>query len=696
LEEAERRAAARCATEEARRVLRLRLIERRPPQEVAELLGIPVGRVYHLTHDVAPLFREEWRRLNELLTGRPPFRAATTMDTLLQVMTAEPVPVRRLQPGVPRDLETVCLKCPEKEPGRRYPSAAALANDLGRFLDGQPVRARPVGPAGRLLKGVRRRPVVAALVAILLLGLVGFVTTVGVFGWREFGLRRAAERERDRARDLEHAERVERARALARRGLWAEARQAYDEAVADGRPDADALAVERLRCLFTYEQRPNLPAELDRLDGVGGLPPAATALVLLHRADYLLSDWTRQKEALELAARALAVPDGLAGADRAYAEGLAAPTAADAVDRFQAALSLDPVHHRANSALLTACLFLGRLEEARARGDFVRQVFPDDPLPAFADAWASLLAGDRAACFGHLDTLAGRVDAERLKELRAFFTLVADLLDLADQIDLQDQAGLAGPLFRAAGKTTALPGVTRRALEPFGFGVPTVARLGRSLEALNRAVLDFYWDRNDAALQKLEAANRTHPDAMLVFVQACAQLKRATVREKTDHPAAVRIAAEARDLFYRAADAPTILPRASYRYQARLSGLMLDNALAAEPLAADPQGPARTRAQSDRLAEEGRRRPEVRRKFLPQALGNLADPECARFLVGDWLREEPDSPDVLRLRARLDLRTGDWTAALRHADRVLRARPDDREMHDVRRDALAGMRKSLE
>jgi WD40 repeat protein len=113
--------------------------------------------------------------LYELLTGRPPFKAATAMDTVLQVLSEEAVPVRRLQPKVPKDIETICHKCLEKEPGKRYASAAGLAEDLGRFMSGEPVQARPVGPVGRLVKWTRRRPAVAALLAaVVLLTALGF------------------------------------------------------------------------------------------------------------------------------------------------------------------------------------------------------------------------------------------------------------------------------------------------------------------------------------------------------------------------------------------------------------------------------------------------------------------------------------------------------------------------------------------
>jgi tetratricopeptide (TPR) repeat protein len=165
--------------------------------------------------------------LYEALTGRPPFQAETAVATVVQVRHDDPVPPRRLQPTVPRDLETICLKCLRKEADRRYATAQDLADDLRRFQAGESVRARPVGTGERVVVWCRRKPAVAVLLAALVL--VFLAGSSGVLWQWQLARRNAAEakqnadvaeqhaadfrRERDKARQEEDKARQEKDRA---------------------------------------------------------------------------------------------------------------------------------------------------------------------------------------------------------------------------------------------------------------------------------------------------------------------------------------------------------------------------------------------------------------------------------------------------------------------------------------------------
>jgi hypothetical protein len=187
--------------------------------------------------------------LYELLTGRPPFQAATLLETLLQVQEQDPARPGALNPSVERDLETICLKCLEKDPARRYGSAEALADDLGRWARGEPIEARPVGSWERAVKWVRRRPAAAGLLG---LGVVTMAALVALAAGLFYGARLNTEKERAEAA---------RGEAETQRGLAVSAREEVENQ--KGEVEIQKKEVEKQRDLVrrtSYAVHTNLAA----------------------------------------------------------------------------------------------------------------------------------------------------------------------------------------------------------------------------------------------------------------------------------------------------------------------------------------------------------------------------------------------------------------------------------------------------
>jgi tRNA A-37 threonylcarbamoyl transferase component Bud32 len=300
--------------------------------------------------------------LYEMLTGQPPFVGPTTLETIRMVTDSEPVPPSRLNAKLPRDLETICLKCLHKDPQRRYATAADLADDLASFREGRPIHARPVGAAERLLLWARRRPVVAALLAaVAVLAAAG----AGSFVWAY----RQALDQRDRAVRAEGERQAELARALAgsarlaaRRGDWQGALRDYQSALDLGGEDEIGLRLDMLECRTALYQIPQFRKELVALASRDDLGNHAGQVRLMRGYEALGGNGS------VAAARAVvrqALDLGLPAADRAYAQALLAPTVAEATRYAEAAVRHDAAHRRALELLAPLLFLQGRLREAR-------------------------------------------------------------------------------------------------------------------------------------------------------------------------------------------------------------------------------------------------------------------------------------------------------------------------------------------
>lgn len=187
--------------------------------------------------------------LYALLTGRPPFQAASMVETLKQVVERDPVSPRQLNPEVGRDLETVCLKCLEKEPAKRYASSAEFRDELQRLLDGRPILVRPATWLERVVKWARRKPLAAGMMTTIAAAVIAVVSTLA-YAYVDVA------NSRDLANDAYHNEQVQRKLAIQREG---EARAAQEQSEADKKAMRIALVDLHTNSGITQMERGNLP-----------------------------------------------------------------------------------------------------------------------------------------------------------------------------------------------------------------------------------------------------------------------------------------------------------------------------------------------------------------------------------------------------------------------------------------------------
>jgi tetratricopeptide (TPR) repeat protein/tRNA A-37 threonylcarbamoyl transferase component Bud32 len=369
--------------------------------------------------------------LYEMLTGRPPFRAETATETERQVIEVDPVPPARLNPRVPRDLETICLKCLHKDPQRRYANAGALVEDLRRFLDGRPILARRISPLERAWRWCRRNPAGAALAATVLV-LVGLSVAGSLSLQRQQLVRRiAAERKRGQARLAIEAA-LWHQQDLRQRGLWDDAK--VELALADTRlSDAGSDGLRRRLAQARSELDEAIRAEADDPGVVLRMAKAEAELGRAEQVETLLRRAiSRQPRDPKIWVESGLVRDRLGRPDQAAAD---FGTAIELLprDRFFASprswLLLELAgHERVFSALLKARSEDKQLWIARARhhalrdrwhaaaADYARGIEPV-ALPGTDEyyelACALLLGRDEARYRRHIEFLASKVDATK-------------------------------------------------------------------------------------------------------------------------------------------------------------------------------------------------------------------------------------------------------------------------------------------
>jgi serine/threonine-protein kinase len=445
--------------------------------------------------------------LYELLTGRPPFHGETAASTIHQVITWDPVPPSRLNAKVPRDLETICLKCPEKVPARRYPSAAALAEDLHRFQRGEAIAARPAGLVERSGKWVRRYPTASALLAASLLLAVLLVDASFWLVVQQSNQRHGVETDLKELAELQDSARWAEAQATLERveaRLGGAGPDDLRRRIAQARRDLDlVIRLDKIRLqratrgeLVFYKAQANKAyADTFQQAGLGQVhdPPASVAAAVRASAVRgalvaALDDWANcvaEKDQrdwlLEVARQADPDPEG-------WRDRILDPKAWDDPVALAKLARTVPVARRSVALLLA----LGeRLTEARRDvTPLLKRVQKENP----SDFWANLILGNALLRFAPREA-EGYYRAALANRPRAAVGYCA----VGDALRLQNELAEATEYYRKALQLDA--GYARAHSDP-GLTLQAQGRLDQAIPCYRQAVQldpDYAWAHHNLA-----------------------------------------------------------------------------------------------------------------------------------------------------------------------------------------------------
>jgi serine/threonine protein kinase len=615
--------------------------------------------------------------LYELLTGRPPFRAASPIATIRQVIQQEPVAPRRLLATLPGDLETICLKCLEKAPAARYASAEALAEDLRRFRMHEPIIARPASILERMRKWARRHPAIASLSAILLLGTIGSLIALT-------SLWRTAETERTKAINEEgrakHAEmqvraqlaeaQIQAARLAMRQGAWRAALTHLREANDAGSLERNLISLLTARCHVAMHDLPAAKQVVAQLLGEPSLGSLRGQALLVH-ADLLLAENAGDQLALKAVREATTLP--LPSAEAAYARGLLAESTPEAMACFEQALKEDQFHHRANGMLGLLLILQGRKEDALHRVSHGELLFPDDP--SFRILHALLLAANRdlTGADRALEPAKSLVNPAQFAAARDFVTLTRTVADLQDAFDGQPLK--LGGNFRLASLIAKASIVSKKDAMLILPIPPVVIRVFTKLtSALPQILL-----HTEGGTQALKEIAGIHPDGMIDYFLG------AQAGGSGDWK-------ESERWFQSALEKPSFISLRKPLLFALAASQWMQ---ALEETAANRQALlAKAVANTRTLTKLGKSPPDLAATMACIACDG-DDLPLARWIIAEAKQAEPNHPELLKQALRVEYRAEDDAQAIAIADAILARFPRDETALRVRGQAIARMEKTL-
>jgi Flp pilus assembly protein TadD len=529
------------------------------------------------------------------------------------------------------------------------------------------------------------------------------------------GISFVANEQRILANDKAHKISVDSAKNAASRGNWKGAFQSYENAIKDNYPDRIELEIKQLRAFLPLGKRKNLEQELAKFKDRDDLREHE-ARILLLRGDLVMSEFGRGEEGLALVRQALKKYKQIPAtstfdeADILYAEGLVAKQFGEAIKKFRAALEKEEFHYRANAALLTMLLFSGEFDKARQRAEFMRVVFEKDTLYFFVDAWIELLQGNKSLALKKLEPLRNRLEelAESKEEglqayesLRAYLQLMGNILDALKKpiIAFGDDEDLSLIETMSLVENLSQLGIKSQhpVLGEFGLNLPTVRLLFDSFiemfKAYSEDVIPFFGG-TEAAVRRLTKLSEIHPDGLFIYVRAVLQIKLMSRKYFKKDDSSLDDLKKINQLFQQAANTASIMPLFTKR-ESRIFAMWTDAILlGAETESRDLKQIARIQKDIRWLLDEAKLRPSERKKLVPSVV-ELVEPEIGRSLLIDWQNKEPKNLLPVQLLAQLELRAGNYKAALQAANRVLTNKPNHQKMQKVKETAIEKLQETL-
>jgi tetratricopeptide (TPR) repeat protein len=619
--------------------------------------------------------------LYESLTGRPPFRGASALDTLEQVRTQEPVPPSHLLLTVPRDLEAICLKCLEKEPQRRYASAEEFAEDLGRFLDNRPTLARPTTRLESAWKFARRNKVISAFFVTVLLAAI--ISTISA-GIARSQATQARKQEAEAKKQLQLARFAEMT-LRQQRGQHLQAIEVADQILRDGAEDEVEVRLLKLESLRGANRYPQALEELGVLKKMPLGDKHGRVLLVdvdLDRKSSAEEQTKKIKEAIRM---------GLPPGDREYAQALIADRDEETINLLYKAIDKNPYHYSAHQVLALLLMVLGRAPDAHEISIRGQTLFPEDPsfLVIRADCEAlnghperarALLEKGRPQMGDEMCELF-KVSLEALIQTHDWEGLISDILEGKGQELLDNLWKRLAPTTERLMPWAAKEGVEKNpALVQLDrvFSLPVFIKKTMGVVAIPPTMLGG--EVKPEVIREVRKTAENNKEGLSWFLLGMMLTKDGTF-------------VEASEAYEKAGQLPCV--GGSLRRPAIFFGMMCEVMGLADKTKQGDHERLKSRAAEHLRAYLQTDRPIKPREgmYLSLVARKIENPEASRLLLLRWTESDPGNSDLAAFRMEVEYLNDNFSEAYQLARDRAKANPNDKRALDIRDKSLERLQK---